>query len=116
MNKRQISSLSYRVYRLLLSTNSYQFLKGSQPRPEYVAVPTDKNLDIYGAVAAWNMMWEAGIIRYEMLDDHRWFKGLKWLKSFEHRGVDLRLIPLNGACRYNISEPVNEMRHARLKD
>ena len=89
----------------------YQFvplLRGSQPPPEYLGVPMTrgKDLDLYGAVACWNMMWEAGILRYEMLDDHKWFKGLEWLKSFEQRGVDVRLIPLNGNCRYNVYAPL----------
>jgi hypothetical protein len=40
----------------------YQFvpvLKGAQPPPEYVAVPIRRGrMDIYGAVATWNMIWK----------------------------------------------------------
>ena len=87
----------------------YQFVPvptDSQPPPEYVAIPCKGKPDLYGEVAAWNMIWEAGTLRYEMLDDHRWFKGLEWLKPFQTRGVDVRLIPLKGSCRYNIYAPL----------
>jgi hypothetical protein len=89
----------------------YQFvpiLKNSHPLPEYVAIPMTpkRDLALYGAIASWNMMWEAGVIRYEMLDDDEWFKGLEFLKRYEERQVDLRLIPLNGACRYNVYAPI----------
>ena len=103
----------------------YQFvpiLHKSNALPEFIGVPlrgdTKRDLGLYGAIASWNMMWEAGVIRFEMLEtSKRWmdgFQGLDWIKAYRDRNVDLRLIPLDRSCRYNVYAPIYHLLPVRI--
>lgn len=83
----------------------YRFLPvpvAPPPPPEYVYVPIGRPaVALEVAIAEWNICWEAGVLRHEMLKFKTKRKlpaKLRWISRFPER--DFRLVPLVGTSRY----------------
>src|SRR5438093_555649 len=78
--------------------------------PEYVYVPFDGSAEMTGVIGMWNMAWEAGHLRHQVLPE-RLPSELHWLKRYSDHNINLLS---QGKHHYDAYAPLFHLLPARI--